>query len=146
MARRLALILVCGLLTVGGIACAPPRVGPTAGAGYVFTLQVADPVIWLGPVDAAVARQFPQVTALIVQVQDTQGHPVDDVPVIFEVEAGWVGSITIAPAQTRTHGGNARAMISDPQTTGIVQILARVGQTTTQTRLTVQTYQRKSSD
>ena len=89
MTQRLALILVCGLLTVGGAACAPPRVGPTAGAGYVFTLQVADPIIWLGPVDAAVARQFPQVTAVIVQVQDAQGHPVDGVPVTFEVEPGW---------------------------------------------------------
>jgi hypothetical protein len=146
MAQRLALILVCGLLTVGGIACAPPRVGPTAGAGYVFTLQVADPVIWLGPVDAAVARQFPQVTEVIVQVQDAQGRPVDDVPVTFEVETGWVGSITIAPAHTRTRSGRAQAMIADPQTTGVVRILARVDQTTAQTRLTVQTYQRKSSD
>jgi hypothetical protein len=95
VARRLALILVCGLLTVGGIACAPPRVGPTAGAGYVFTLEVADPTIWLGPVDASVARQFPQVAEVIVQVQDAQGHPVEDVPVTFEVEPGWVSSITI---------------------------------------------------
>ena len=108
MARRLALILVCGLLTVGGIACAPPRVGPTAGAGYVFTLQVADPIIWLGPVDAAVARQFPQGTAVIVQVQDAQGRPVDDVPVTFEVEPGWVSSITLTPAQTRTRVGARR--------------------------------------
>jgi len=146
MARRLALILVCGLLTVGGIACAPPRVGPTAGAGYVFTLQVADPIIWLGPVDAAVARQFPQVTAVIVQVQDTQGHPVDSVPVTCEVEPGWVSSITLSPAQTRRRRERAQAMITDPQTTGIVRVLARVDQTTAQTHLTVQTYQRKSAD
>ena len=146
MARRLALILVCGLLTVGGLACAPPRVGPTAGAGYVFTLQVADPVIWLGPVDAAVARRLPQVTAVIVQVQDAQGHLVEDVPVTFEVEPGWVGSITLTPAQTRTRRGRARTMVSDPQTTGIVRMLARVDQTTAQARLTVQTYQRKSAD
>ena len=146
MARRLALILMCGLLTVGGIACAPPWVGPTAGAGYVFTLQVADPIIWLGPVDAAVARQFPQGTAMIVQVQDAQGHPVDGVPVTFEIEPGWVSSITLAPAQTRTRSGRAQAMITDPQTTGIVRVLARVDQTTAQTHLTVQTYQRKSAD
>ena len=139
MVRPLALILVCGLLTVGGLACAPPRVGPTAGAGYVFTLQVADPVIWLG-------GGFPQVTAVRVQVQDAQGHPVEDVPVTFEVEPGWVGSITITPAQTRTQGGRARAIIADPQTTGVVRVLARVDQTTAQTRLTVQTYERKSAD
>jgi hypothetical protein len=126
MARRLALILVCGLLTVGGAACAPPRVGPTAGAGYVFTLQVVDPIIWLGPVDAAVARQFPQGTTVIVQVQDAQGRPVEDVPVTFAVEAGWVSSITIAPSQTRTRGGTARALVSAPQTTGVVRVMARV--------------------
>ena len=112
MVRRLALILVCGLLTVGGVACAPPRVGPTAGAGYVFTLQVADPIIWLGPVDAAVARQFPQGTTVIVQVQDAQGHPVDGVPVTFEVEPGWGSSITLAPAQTRTRSGRAQTVVS----------------------------------
>ena len=146
MARRLALILVCGLLTVSGIACAPPRVGPTAGARYVFTLQVADPLIWLGSVDAAVARQFPQGTAVLVQVQDAQGRPVDDVLVTFEVEPGWVNSIAIAPAQTRTHGGRARALIADPQTTGIVRVIARVDQTTAEARLTVQNYRQKSSD
>jgi hypothetical protein len=146
MARRLVLILMCGLLTVSSIACAPPRVGPTAGAGYVFTLQVADPIIWLGPVDAAVARQFPQGTAVIVQVQDAQGRPVDDVPVTFAVEAGWVNSIAITPAQTRTHGGRARALIADPQTTGIVRVVARVDQTPAQARLTVQNYRRKSAD
>jgi hypothetical protein len=146
MVRRLALILVCGLLMVGGLACAPPRVGPTAVAGYVLTLQVVDPLIWLGPVDAAVARQFPQVAEVIVQVQDAQGHPVDDVPVTFAVEAGWVGSITIAPVQTRTQRGRAQALVSAPQTTGVVRVLARVDQTTAQARLTIQTYQRKSSD
>ena len=146
MARRLALILVCGLLTVGGLACAPPRVGPTAGAGYIFTLQVADPVIWLGPVDVAVARQFPQVTAVMVEVQDAQGHLVEDVPVTFEVEPGWVSSLTLTPTQTRTRRGRAQTVVSDPQTTGIVRVLVHVDQTTAQARLTVQTYQRKSSD
>ena len=146
MARRLALILVCGLLTVGGLACAPPRVGPTAGAGYVLTLQVADPVIWLGPVDAAVARQLPHVTAVMVEVQDAQGHLVEDVPVTFAVEPGWGSSMTLAPAQTRTRRGRAQTVVSDPQTTGIVRVLARVDQTTAQARLTVQTSQRKSAD
>ena len=55
-------------------------------------------------------------------------------------------SITLAPAQTRTRRGRAQAMITAPQTTGIVRVSARVDQTTAQTRLTVQTYQRKSAD
>ena len=127
MVRRLALILVCGLLAVGGLACAPPRGGPTTGAGYVLILQVADPMIWLGPVDAAVARQFPQVTAVIVEVQDAQGHLVEDVPVTFEVEPEWVSSITLAPAQTRTRRGQAQTVVSDPQTTGIVRVAGACG-------------------
>jgi hypothetical protein len=146
MARRSALILVCCVLTLSSVACAPPLVGPTAGAGYVFSLQVSDPVIWLGLVDASVAWQFPQVSEVIVRVQDAQGRPVDDVPVTFAVEAEWANSITITPAHTRTHGGSARALVSEPQTTGVVRIMARVDDTTAQARLTVQTYQRKSSD
>lgn len=146
MARRSALVLVCCILLVSGAACAPPLVGPTAGAGYVFALQIPDPVIWLGPVDASVAERFPQVAEVIVQVQDAQGRPVEDVPVTFAVEAGWVSSITIAPSHTRTHGGRARALVSAPQTTGVVRVMARVDDTTTQARLTVLSYQRKSED
>lgn len=146
MPRRIALALVGCVLLMSGAACAPPLVGPTASARYVFALQVSDPVIWLGTVDASRARQYPQVTDVIVQVQDAQGRPVDDVPVTFAVEAGWANSITIAPSQSRTRGGRARALVSAPQTTGMVQIMARVDDTTAQARLIVQTYQRKSED
>jgi hypothetical protein len=146
MARHSALALVCCLLLLCGAACAPPLLGPTAGAGYIFTLQVSDPVIWLGTLDASVARRLPQVAEVIVRVQDAQGRPVDDVPVTFAVEAEWANSITIAPSHTRTRAGIARALVSAPQTTGVVRIMARVDDTTAQTRLTVQTYQRKSED
>ena len=146
MARRSALVLVCCILLVSGAACAPPLAGPTAGAGYVFAVQVSDPVIWLGTVDASVARRFPQVTEVIVQVQDAQGRPVEDVPVTFAVEAEWVSSITIAPSHARTRGGRALALVSAPQTTGVVRVMARVDDTTAQARLTVQSYQRKSED
>jgi hypothetical protein len=146
MARWRTIALVCCVLALSSAACAPPLVGPTAGAGYVFALRVSDPVIWLGHVDASVARQFPQTTEVIVQVQDAQRRPAEDIPVTFAVEAGWVNSITIAPAHTRTHGGSARALVSLPQTTGVVRIMARVDQTTAQARLTVQNYQRRSAD
>jgi hypothetical protein len=146
MARQSALSLVCCIVLLCGAACAPSLVGPTAGAGYVFALQVAEPVIWLGPVDASVASQFPQGTEVIVQVQDAQGRPVDDVPVTFAVEAGWANSITLAPSHTRTRGGSARVRVSAPQTTGVVRIMAHVDQTTAQTSLTVRSYQRKISD
>ena len=85
MAQRMALVLICLVLALGGGACAPKLVGPTAGFGYVFSLQVADPIIGLGPVPSS-NRQFPPVTELIVRVQDAQGRPVDGVPVTFELE------------------------------------------------------------
>ena len=103
-------------------------------------------MIWLGPVAAAVARQLPHVTAVMGEVQDAQGHLVEDVPVTFAVEPGWGSSMTLAPAQTRTRRGRAQTVVSDPPTTGIVRVLARVDQTTAQARLTVQTSQRKSAD
>jgi hypothetical protein len=146
MTRRRALLLACCILLMGGVAGAPPRVGPTAGAGYVFTLQISEPVIWLGPLDASAIRLYPQATEVIVQVQDAQGRPVEDVPVTFAVEPGWVHSITVAPSQTRTRGGTARALVSAPQTTGVVRVMARVDDTTTQARLLVQSYHRKSED
>ena len=52
----------------------------------------------------------------------------------------------LAAAVLSSPGVRAQAMITDPQTTGIVRVLVRVDQTMAQTRLTVQTYQRKSAD
>ena len=71
---------------------------------------------------------------------------VPGIPATFAVEAGWVSSITIVPSHISTRGGRAQATVSEPQTTGIVRVWARVDQTTAQTHLTVQTYQRKSAD
>ncbi len=140
MVRRITLIWVCLGLACSGVACAPPRVGPTAGSGYVFSVQVSDSIVWLGPVDPAVAAQFPQVAEVLVTVQDTQGRPVDDVPVTFELEPGWARSATLAPSAARTRGGMARTLFSEPRTTGVVRIMVRVDGTTAQGRLTVQSY------
>jgi hypothetical protein len=143
MARRITLVLVCLVLGLGGAACAPKLVGPTAGSGYVFSLQVSDSLVWLGPVEPQVARQFPQVAELIVRVQDVQGRPVDGVPVTFEVEPGWVGSAAVSPSQTSTHSGIARAIFSEPRTIGVVWVMAHVDNTTAQARLTVLRYERR---
>jgi hypothetical protein len=141
MVRRITLVLVCLVLGLGGAACAPKLVGPTPGSGYVFSLQVSDTLVWLGPVEPAVARQFPQATQLIVRVQDAQRRPVDGVPVTFELEPGWVGSATISPSQTRTYGGIARAIFSAPRTIGVVWVMAHVDNTTARARLTVMNYE-----
>jgi len=50
MARRIAPVLTCLVLTLGGTACAPKLVGPTPGAGYRFSLEVSNPIIWLARV------------------------------------------------------------------------------------------------
>ena len=141
MARRIALVLLSLVLALAVTACAPKLVGPTAGSGYVFSLQVSEAIIWVGQIDSARAAQFPQVAELIVHVQDAQGRPVDGVPVTFEVEPGWARSASIAPSQTTTRGGIARAIFSEPQTSGVVRVIAHVDNTTAQARLTVQRYQ-----
>ena len=144
MVQRITLVLVCLGLACSGVACAPPRVGPTAGSGYVFSVQVSDSTVWLGPVNPAVAARFPQVAAVLVTVQDTQGRPVNNVPVTFELEPGWARSAALAPSATRTRGGRARALFSEPRTTGVVRIMVRVDGTTAQVHLTVQSYQEPS--
>ena len=138
MVRRITLVLVCLGLACAGVACAPPRVGPTAGSGYVFSMQVYDTTVWLGPVhDAA---RFPKVADVIVTVQDSQGRPVDDVPVMFTLEPGWAGRASLEPAETRSRGGRALSRFSEPQTTGVVRIMVRVDGTTTPVTLTVISY------
>lgn len=144
MLRRIILVSVCLGLACGGVACAPPRLGPTAGSGYVFSVQVSDSIVWRGPVNPAVAARFPQVAEVLVTVQDTQGRPVNDVPVTFELEPGWARSAALAPTATRTRGGMARALFSEAQTTGVVRIMVRVDGTTAQVHLTVLSYQEPS--
>ena len=145
MARRLALVLMGLVLALGGPACAPKLVGPTAGSGYVFSLQTYPTIIWVGVMDLTAAARYPQAAEVIVRVQDAQGRAVDGVPVTFELEPGWASSATLAPSQTTTRGGIARAVFSEPKTSGVVRVMARVDNTTAQTRLTVQTYQGPSS-
>jgi hypothetical protein len=144
MVQRITLVLVCLGLACSGVACAPPRVGPTAGSGYVFSVQVSDPTVWLGPVNRDFVARFPQVAAVLVTVQDTQGRPVNDVRVTFELEPGWAERASLAPSETRTRGGRARALFSEPRTTGVVRIMVRVDGTTAQVHLTVLSYQEPS--
>ena len=145
MARRLALVLMSLVLALEVPACAPKLVGPTAGSGYVFSLQTYPTIIWVGVITLTAAARYPQAAEVIVRVQDAQGRAVDGVPVTFELEPEWARSAALAPSQTTTRGGIARAVFSEPQTTGVVRVTARVDNTTAQTRLTVQTYQTPTS-
>ena len=145
MAQRLAWVLMSLILALAVPACAPKLVGPTAGSGYVFSLQTYPTLIWVGQVEPSVAAQFPQVAEVIVRVQDAQGRAVDGVPVTFELEPAWAMSAVLEPSQTTTRGGIARAIFSEPRTSGIVRVMARVDNTTAQARLLVQPYQGRSS-
>jgi hypothetical protein len=141
MARCPSLVLIGLFMVLGGSACAPKLVGPTAGSGYVFALQTYPTVIWVGVLDLTAAARYPQAAEVIVRVQDAQGRAVDGVPVTFELEPEWARSATLVPSQTTTRGGIARAVFSGPKTSGVVRVMARVDNTTAQTRLTVETYQ-----
>jgi hypothetical protein len=141
----MALGLIGLILVLGGVACTPKLLGPTANAGYVFSLQVAEATIWFGVMDATIAARFPQATRVIVHVQDAQGRTVDGVPVTFELEPDWARLATLEPSHTTTQGGIAQAVFSEPKTNGVVQVMARVDNTTAQARLTVRTYQEPSS-
>ena len=140
MARHMALVLMCFILLSGGMACAPKLVGPTPGAGYSFSLEVSEPIIWMGAGLIGKGPELPRAATLIVRVQNAQGRPVDGVPVLFEVEPEWAEYITLTPSQTSTRGGIARAILSGALTTGVVHVTARVDNMTAQTRLTVQRY------
>jgi hypothetical protein len=141
MARRLAFVLLSLVLAWGGLACAPQLVGPTPGSGYVFSLETYPPTVWTGVFDLTAAARYPQTAEVIVRVQNAQGRAVDGVPVTFELEPAWARSATLAPSHTTTRGGIARAVFSEPKTSGLVRIMARVDNMTAQTRLTVQPYQ-----
>ena len=138
MARYMALISMCLVLMLGGPACAPKLVGPTPGAGYRFSLEVSEPIIWMGAGIFGGGPQLPRACALIVRVQDAQGRPVDGVPVTFEVGPGWTGSLSLAPSQSSTRGGIARALLSEPQTIGVVHVIARVDNATAHATLVVE--------
>ena len=140
MARHMALVLMCLALLSGGTACAPKLVGPTPSAGYSFSVEVSDSIIWMGAGLLGKGPQLPRSSTLTVRVQDAQGRPVDGVPVMFEVEPGWARSLSLDPSQTNTRGGIARATLSEPLTTGVVHVMARVDNMTAQARLTVQRY------
>jgi hypothetical protein len=118
-------------------------VGPTASAGYFFSLKVSPRTIVLGAYDMSAARQVPTRAAVVVRVQDGQGRPVDGVEVAFELEPAWSGSAVLSPSTAVTHGGVARTIFSAPQTTGRVHIAARVDNTIARAALLVQIYEER---
>jgi hypothetical protein len=87
-ARRL--LLLCIALTVGNLACAPKRLGPTLTSGYFFSILTTTTVL------------RGESTPLVIRVQDAQGNPVDGIAVEFEVEPDWsqAASVSASPVLT----------------------------------------------
>jgi len=143
MGRRILLSLVCLVLAGTSTTGAPTLVGPTASAGYFFTLKVSPATIVLGVYDMSAALRYPTKAAVVVRVQDGQGRPVDGVAVAFALEPTWSQSAVLSPSETVTQGGVARTIFSAPQTTGRVRITARVDNTTARTALVVESYEER---
>jgi hypothetical protein len=144
MLQRTMRSLLCLVLASTCAACAPQLVGPTPTSGYLFTLEVFPSVIWLGVPSSAPAG-YPTRAEVVVRVRNGQGQPVDGVPVVFELEPLWAQSVVLFPLQTVTRHGVARAIFSEPHTTGVVHMTARVDNATARTWITVQSYEEKRS-
>lgn len=114
----LALVLV-GLLGMLGFAHSARAAGD-----YSVSLQTPDLV-----------RQFDNAELTAV-VKDSQGQPVNGIPVTFQVAPDWQNSTRLIPAQATTHDGTASAVF-EADMPGVVLVTVQVGNTTETTHITV---------
>jgi hypothetical protein len=123
MPHYMHITLLCLALIWGSMACAPAkRLGPTTPSGYFFSLRVSDTELFL-ILSGFSYEHLPREAEVIVQVQNAQGQPVDDVPVEFAVAGMQIAAVT--PPRVLTHSGQARAVVT-PSTTGVARVVARV--------------------
>jgi hypothetical protein len=116
--------LLCLALGWGGMGCAPMQpVGPTAPSGYFFVLHVSETRLFLLLPESPLVERFPREAAVLVQVQNAQGQPVDGVPVEFALTGQEIATVT--PRQVVTSAGQARAVLQ-PSSTGVARVVARV--------------------
>jgi hypothetical protein len=80
-------------------------------------------------------KQFENV-GLIAVVKDSQGQPVNGVPVTFQVAPQWQRTTKLAPNQVTTHNGLARTTFEGGMP-GVVTVAAQVGDTTKTMHITV---------
>jgi len=114
----LALVLV-GLLGVLGFVH-----NARAAGDYSVSLQMPDLV-----------TQFERVELTAV-VTDSQGQPVNGVPVTFQVAPDWQKNVRLVPNQAMTRDGTASTFF-DADMPGVVVVTAQVGNTTETTHITV---------
>jgi hypothetical protein len=89
----LTLRIVCIILALSG--CRPTVLGPTQPSGYRVRLPEASQALRFHPL------------VLTVHVTDTNGHPVDDVPVHFHVPQDWATVAEVNPPSVTTQQGQA---------------------------------------
>lgn len=123
--RFLTMSLLGLALMVGGMACAPTFIGPTAPSGYQFSLQAYPSQIWLPNQLYSYNQRFPTQSTLTVKVQTAQGQPVDGVPVVFSLPSDWSPHASITPQRVITRNGKAQAVFQST-TTGAVKVAAHV--------------------
>ena len=118
-------------LWLGGLALA--LVVLLGVSGFAQARATGDYNIKLRAPDAV--KQF-ENTELTVVVKDSQGQPVNGVPVTFQVPADWQKNARVVPTQVTTQDGTARASF-DASMPGVVMVTAQVGNTTETARITV---------
>ncbi len=114
----LALVLV-GLLSVLGWASTA-----RAADDYSVSLQTPDLI-----------RQFEDVELTAV-VKDSQGQPVNGIPVTFQVAPDWQQDTTLVPIRTLTHDGIANTVFQADMP-GVVRVTVQAGNTSQTTHITV---------
>ena len=114
----LALVLVSLLSVLGWV--------PTARAAddYSVSLQTPDLI-----------RQFEDVELTAV-VKDSQGQPVNGIPVTFQVAPDWKQDTMLVPIRTLSHDGIANTVFQADMT-GVVRVTVQAGTTSQTTYITV---------
>lgn len=132
MVRYVPVACLCLMLLWSSTACVPKPSEVLSEHGYRVSMEVSEPLIWLG----LPGRGFPQTSEVVVRVRDAQGRPVEGIAVLFSVEPSWAQSASLTPVEAHTRNGEARAVLQ-PGTTGVVQVMARVDNVTRSAAITV---------
>jgi len=77
-----------------------------------------------------------QNAEVVAVVTDSQGRPVNGIPVEFRVAPGWENSVALSPQSANTQNGEARIAFRSDMT-GVVYMTARAGDASATTHITV---------
>ena len=117
-------LLLCGIVCGYGAGCTPTSFGPTVPSGYRVRLPAASQTLRM------------QSLPLTVQVHNSAGELVDDVPVHFRLPDAWATKATLQPPTVVTQHGQAMATFR-ARTTGHVMVEITVEDHTTMVPITV---------